>query len=167
MGDAGNDDMTFPFLGSEFLGKGHEYGVRSHHDIAHNAHTGSEGRGRKMRVDQWFIAQFAYVLERMKQIPEGDGTMLDNSLVAIFNTGSVGLNHMMDRLPWVLGGRAGGYFRTGRYVRLGDWGQKSHDQASRLFAHNGLLAQMASAVGVPTSRFGDPNFAQELPGLRG
>jgi hypothetical protein len=168
VGNLGNDSLTFPWLGVDFRGKGDEYTLRSHHDIAHRAYDSPDHTRRKILCDQWHFGLLAETMQRMKEVPEGAGTMLDSALVASFNSGSEGRSHAIDRLPWVIGGRAGGYLKTGRYFKLGDWGQSAPDKASKLYPHNGLLAAMANAMDAPVKAFGDPAYAgEELPGIRG
>ena len=105
------------------------------------------------------MAQFAYLIAEMKAVPElradgSQGTMLDNSVVAILNSGSDGAGHSVTNLPWVIAGSCGGYFQTGRYL--------AYDDAP----HNQLLCSFGNAMGVPMDHFGDPNYSGELPGLR-
>jgi hypothetical protein len=115
----------------------------------------------KTRVDRWFVEQFAYLLKRLKETSDPlGGTLLDNTVVLFTNHMDNGAGHGVEGdIPMILGGSAGGHFKTGRYLR---W-------TSRL-AHNGLLASLATAVGVPTASFGDGKYnttAQIEPRLRG
>jgi hypothetical protein len=112
-------------------------------------------------VDQWFFSQLAYVLGRLKGIPEGGGTMLDNTLVCFLNVFSDGPTHRTADLPWVLGGRCGGALRTGRYLRY------VSGQAGVRVPHNGLLTEICNLMDVPVAHFGDPEYKVALPRLRG
>jgi hypothetical protein len=155
-----NQGVTMPWLGDEFTGPGDEYPLRDHHDITHRQGQSPEHTRRKIVSETWFMSQFAYVLTAMKRVsePKADGTMgtmLDNSVVAILNSGSDGAGHTVTDMPWVIAGNCGGYFKTGRYLR--------YDHAP----HNGLLVAFCNAMGMPRDYYGDPKYGGELPGLRG
>jgi hypothetical protein len=87
----------------------------SHHDLSH--HEGKQEKLDKIaQIDRFNIEQFSYLVQRMKSLKEGGGTLLDN---VIFTWGSGlgdGHNHTWKRLPTVIAGRGGGTIRSGRYV---------------------------------------------------
>ena len=66
------------------------------------------------------IAQLAYLLKRLKSVPEGDGTLLDHCMLVYGNGNSDGDQHNHDNLPILVAGRGGGTIKTGRHVRLAD-----------------------------------------------
>ncbi len=170
MYSAANNWVSFPFLGPLFQGQAKHDDTGSapkdfisHHEIAHNqGGDGSDDRRRKLLSDQWHIAQLAYLMDRLKQIPEGDGTLLDNCAILMANNMSDGGGHSVDHLPWVLAGSCGGYFATGRYLQVGDG----------MVPHNGILVGLCNAMDVPapsnggSQYFGDPAYGGELAGLR-
>lgn len=92
--------------------------------------------------------------------------MLDNTVVCCLPSGAEGNGHSVSRTPCILAGRAGGYFRTGRYVRLGTWGSTAYNTSSALLPHNGVLVALANAMDVPTETFGDPRYGGEHRALR-
>jgi hypothetical protein len=160
MSGSHNGGLIFSWLGDEFSGPGDEYEYRDHHDLTHRQGQSPDHTRRKILAEQWFMKQFAYLLEEMKKVPEAradgsPGTMLDNSVVAILNSGSDGAGHTVTNLPWVIAGSCGGYFKTGQYLK--------YDGA----AHNGLLCAFGNAMDVPMDYFGDPAYPGELAGLRG
>lgn len=155
-----NAQVIMSWLGDEFTGKGDEFPLRDHHDITHRQYQSPDHTRRKVIAETWFMSQFAYLIQAMKQVREmkadgTPGTMLDNSVVAILNSGSDGGAHSVTNLPWVIAGGCGGYFKTGRYLK--------YDKAP----HNGLLVAFCNAMGVPRTSFGDPKYGGELPGVRG
>ncbi len=86
-----------------------------HHQTSHH-----ENNPQKMeeyrRINTWFVRQYGYMLERLKSIREGEGTLLDNSMV-VFGSGiRDGNAHSPVNLPVVLGGKGGGTLRTGRHL---------------------------------------------------
>jgi hypothetical protein len=90
----------------------------------------------------------------LKSIPEGDGTLLDNSMIVYGGGLADGNRHEHDNLPLVLAGSGGGTILTGRHVRY----------ASETPMAN-LLVSMLERVGAPVAQFGDSTGA--LRGLDG
>lgn len=164
LSNAGGEKLVFSWLGSDYVGKGDEYPTRQFHDITHNAGRSAAHTARKIRVDQWFFEQVAYLVKQLAETPEGGGTMLDNTAVVITN--SMGRNHESDITPFIIVGSCGGYFkRLGRYLKYGDFA--SNRNARRGVHHNGVLVAVANAMGADGSKFGEPSLAKELPGLTG
>jgi hypothetical protein len=62
------------------------------------------------------VTQFAYLLQKMKSIPEGDGTLLDHAMIMYGSGLSDGNRHNHDDLPVLLAGRGGGTIDTGRHI---------------------------------------------------
>ena len=85
------------------------------------------------------------------------------------NDMSEGSFHSINSIPFILVGSAGGYFRTGRTVRVGSWAGKSGQywkSGNTGIPHNRLLASIANALDVPGDTFGDPKYAGTNPELR-
>jgi hypothetical protein len=84
--------------------------------------------------------------DHLAKAPEGNGTMLDSSLIMMVNTAG-GVHHRgFNRHPLILlGGRAGS---GGRFVDLPE-GKHFKGEA---------YASIANAFGVPTEKFGDPKY---------
>lgn len=165
--NTGGSDVVFSWLGSEFTGAGDEFPIRSHHDIAHQQGRSAAHLQRYVGVNKWYYEQFAYFIDQLNKIPEGDGTMLDNTVVMITNVS--GSNHMAVGLPVVLVGSCGGYFKTGRLLKYGGWANR----AEKYWEHAGiplnqLLVSLGNAMDVPITKFGHSMFpAGPLPGLTG
>lgn len=118
---------------------------RGHHDLQH--HEGDpEKRSDLTRVDRFNIGQFAYLLERFKSIPEGQGTLLDNSMVVWASGMSNGNRHARENLPVLLAGRGGGTLKPGRYLDF-NW--------KRLTPLANLYVEMLQRMDIPVTRFGD------------
>lgn len=122
-----------------------------HHQISH--HQNNEAKKEEYRrINVWHLEQFAYMLDRMKAIREGDATLLDNSML-LFGAGMHDGNaHDPRNLPLVLAGRGGGTLATGRHLTY-----EKNTPLTNLFV--GLLNRM----GAPTDRFSDSTG--ELAGL--
>lgn len=67
-------------------------------------------------VSRWYAGQVRYLVEKMKAVDEGNGTLLDNSLVLYGSEMKDGNGHIKEDLPLVLLGGAQGRLRTGRHI---------------------------------------------------
>jgi hypothetical protein len=86
-----------------------------HHSISH--HQGDAERLDKLvKIDQLHVSMFAYLLEKLKQTADGDGTLLDHSLVLFGSSLSESNIHTHDDLPIVLAGAANGQVRGNRHL---------------------------------------------------
>ena len=87
-----------------------------HHNMTHN----QKGEGWKgvQKIDIFHLQQYAYMLKRMKEIREADGsTMLDNSLVAYGAALGDGATHQFYDLPFILAGKGQGQVKQGRFLK--------------------------------------------------
>ncbi len=124
-----------------------------HHEISHHKNDAEQLR-QYARINQWHIEQYAYLLNKMNGIKEGNGTLLDNSMM-LFGAGMRDGNaHDPNNLPLILAGKAGGTIKTGRYLH-----QKEPTPLANLYV--GMLDRM----GVETKKFADAEG--ELKGLKG
>jgi|TARA_B100000700_G_scaffold79923_1_gene89936 hypothetical protein len=88
-----------------------------HHNMTHN----QKGDGYKgvQKIDNFHMEQYAYVIRRMKEIKEVDGsTMLDNSIVAYGAGLGDGSTHQYYDLPMVVAGRAQNQMKQGRFLKV-------------------------------------------------
>src|SRR5262249_67153 len=86
-----------------------------HHDLSH--HGGNREKLEKIKkINRFHVTQFAYYLEKLKAIKEGDGNLLDNSMILYGSGNGDGNRHNHDDLPILLVGRGGGTLKTGRHV---------------------------------------------------
>jgi hypothetical protein len=97
-----------------------EIGIpEEHHGLTH--HAGNQEKIAKVcRIDNYIMQQFAYFLERMKSIKEGEGTLLDNSMVLLGNGNGDAARHDHTSCATILAGRGGGTLDPGRYIRCPD-----------------------------------------------
>ena len=69
-----------------------------------------------LKVEQFNIQQFAYIISRMKSLNDGSGTLLDNSML-LFGSGMRDNSHdTYNHLPVLLAGRGGGTIAPGRFI---------------------------------------------------
>jgi hypothetical protein len=116
-------------------------------------HPGTETIRRFNAITRWHVAQFAYLIERLAAIAEGDGTLLDHSIL-LFGSGlKHGDYHTATDLPVVLAG-GGDTLRTGRWVR--------YPQPE---PYANLLLALLHRLGIPALQFG--SSTRPLTGLDG
>ena len=126
---------------------GHSYpeiGVSdSHHPLSHHQDEASKLERLHM-INEYHFQQFAYLVEKLAGLPEGDGTMLDSTLF-LYGTGISDSNtHFHDDLPIALiGGKAAG-ITGGRYIR--------YPQDTPLA---NLHVTILENLGVPIEKLGD------------
>jgi hypothetical protein len=114
-----------------------------HHDLSH--HGSDPAKHAKLKViNRYHVAQFAYLLDRLKAAPEGGGTLLDNCLVVYGSGISDGDRHNHDDLPILLAGRGGEAIRPGRHVRYAPGTPLTN-----------LYMALLDGVGAPVPSFGD------------
>lgn len=131
--------------------------TETHHQLSHAGDADDDAQKKLSRVKTWYAEQFAYLVKAMKAIPEGEGTMLDNTVIWWCSEISVGNSHSHRDMPFVLAGSAGGYFRTGRYVNYPRMDDKG-------VSHNNLLVSLCHAMGrTDVKTFGNPMYCSGGP----
>lgn len=152
LGNAGASHR-FTWLGPEFradpaLPNGD--GAKGFHALAHRE-ADPESRAKLVKINTWYAQQFAYLLEKLDAIPEAGGTVLDHTAVVWVNELGTGGDHGHEKTPWVIGGSAGGFLKTGQLLSFpGE-------------PHNRLLLTLCHAMGVATDAFGDPDYCKKGP----
>lgn len=87
-----------------------------HHDLSH--HQGNAEKLAKIaRINRFHMEQFAYLLQRLRSIPEGEGNLLDHCMIVYGGGIGDGNRHNHDELPILLAGRGGGTIVSGRHLR--------------------------------------------------
>ncbi len=122
--------------------------TEGHHDLSHNGDSDAASQDKLVKINKWYAEQMAYLIAAMKKIPEGSGTMLDNTVIVWGNELGVGNRHTRRDVPFVMAGGCGGYFKTGRYLKY-PAGTK----------HNNLLVSLCHAMGLGEQKtFGNPAY---------
>ena len=126
----------------------------THHQLSHSSPSDAAREEHLISIGQWHSEQLAYLMGKLAAVPEGTGTMLDNTLILWCTDIAVGQTHARRDMPYVLAGGAGGALETGRYLRYqGNF-------------HNDLLVAIANAMDVGITTFGNPAYCTgKLPGL--
>jgi hypothetical protein len=119
-------------------------GVR---DGFHNASHHSNERKNMDQfavINRYHVKMLAYFLERLQATPDGDGTLLDHSMILYGSSLSDGNEHNFDPLPVVIAGGASGRLKGGRHIR-----HAPHTPMSN------LLLAMLHKMGAPVDKIGD------------
>jgi hypothetical protein len=114
-----------------------------HHGLSH--HGGDAEKIEKVsKINAFHVTQFAYFLDKLKSTAEGDGCLLDNSVV-LYGCGLSDSNsHLHTDLPIVVAGGAGGSIKGGRHVRYASGTPLTNLQLTLL-----------DRLGVQLGKFGD------------
>src|SRR5437879_73657 len=113
-------DMTLVstfMLGKEVSVRAYpEVGVPdAHHSVSHHQNN-PEQLAKLGKVNAFQVKQFAYFLEKLRSTPDGDGSLLDHSML-LYGAGISDSNvHLHDNLPLVLAGGADGRIKGGRHL---------------------------------------------------
>jgi hypothetical protein len=118
-----------------------------HLDLTHNGHA-ADKEAMYLKTNQFHIAQFAYLTRRMKDIAEGETTLLDNSILVATSSLFDGDAHSADRLPFLITGKGGGTIKGGRILDCLDKGDEGRKACS-------LHLSIMDRMGVMLDRFGD------------
>jgi hypothetical protein len=86
-----------------------------HHPLTHHRNN-PEWIEKVTRINTLHVELFAYLLQRLKATPEGDGNLLDNSMVAYGSGLADGNSHTHEGLPVLLAGRGGGSLKPGQHL---------------------------------------------------
>ena len=114
-----------------------------HHSASHNNNSDDYER-----IARFHLGQLAYLAARLDSMPEGNGTVLDNSCLMWLSNMWIGRKHDNTRLPLVLAGGLGGTLQTGRtldYLQAGDENRKMCS----------LYLSIMDRMGAKLERFGD------------
>jgi len=115
----------------------------AHHDMSHHSNDADKLRQYQL-INRWHVAQYAYLLGRLREAKEGETNVLDQSAIVFASALSDGNSHNPKNLPIVVAGRAAGRIASG---------------ASREFPKDTPLANLwvslLGAFGTPVERFAD------------
>jgi hypothetical protein len=114
-----------------------------HHPLTHHRYDAALME-KVSQINCYHMKQFAAWVGKLKSIPEGDSTLLDNSMI-VYGAGlSDGNRHSHDDLPTLIAGRAGKLIKPGRRIVY-----RKETPMSNLFL------SMMDAMGVHAEYFGD------------
>lgn len=116
-----------------------------YHALTHN--QGAAGvKDKILKCIQWEVKQVAAMMKRLKEIPEGDKTVLHNTSFLVTSDVGDGGRHNHDSLPVLLAGNGGGAFASGRHLRY-----TPEDNSARSLAATHDAAKRTQALAIPNS----------------
>jgi hypothetical protein len=126
-----------------------------HHDLSHMGDDDALAVDKLTRIETWYIEQLASLIEKLKAVPDGAGTLFDSTCILFCSELAKGNTHSRRDAGYVLAGSARGAFETGRFLHYeGD------------IPHNNLLVSLLQAFGSPDQSFGEPEWCDgPLTGL--
>lgn len=119
-------------------------GIRdAFHILSHHSHV-EENKAKFAVLNRYHVGLLSYLLEKLDELPDGDGSLLDNSMVLYGSGMSDGNEHNHGPLPILLAGGAGGALTGGRHLR--------HEPDTTM---SNLLLAMLHKLGIEQESFGD------------
>jgi hypothetical protein len=121
-----------------------------HHAVSHHRND-PDLITNKQKIDVYHATLLNHFLARLQSTPDGDGSLLDNSLTLYGGGMGDGNLHRHFDLPCLLAGKLGGQFKTGRYLALPDKTPMTN-----------LLLTVLAKAGAPIDKLGDSTSPLEL-----
>jgi len=88
----------------------------AHHPTTHHRND-PEKVAKVAKINAYHVSLFASFLDKLKATPDGDGTLLDHSMIVYGASLGDGNRHTHEDLPILLAGRGGGAFKPGRHIQ--------------------------------------------------
>ena len=129
-----------------------------HHSFTHSNIASAAKVQARNKISQWYAERFAYLLKKMSNISEGNGTMLDNTLIIWTSEHSVVRGeHDRKDIPFITAGSCGGAIKTGQFF----------DFTKNRQGHGDMYVTAAQAMGLTNmTSFGIPQVSKgPLPGV--
>jgi hypothetical protein len=114
-----------------------------HHSVTHHQ-SDPEKIAKVIKINEYHVKTFAYYVEKMKTTPDGDGSLLDHSMLLYGSSINDGMKHTHDDIPTVLLGGANGSLKGGKHI--------AYKPDTPM---NNLLVSMLEKSGVNIDQFGD------------
>jgi hypothetical protein len=121
-----------------------------HHAVSHHRDD-AELIAKKAKIDVYHVTLLNHFLTRLQSTPDGDGSLLDHSLILYGGGMGDGNLHRHFDLPCLLAGKLGGQFKTGRYMPFPDKTPMTN-----------LLLTILGKAGAPLDRLGDSTAPLDL-----
>ena len=117
--------------------------TNTQHEVSHHSKDPEKLKQYHL-INRWHIEQYAYLLRKLRDMKEGEQSVLDNSMILFASALSDGNSHNPHRLPLVLAGRAGGRIASGQHLVY-----REDTPAANLYM------SMLDAFGTPVERFAE------------
>ena len=146
----GDITRVFSFMvGHEGSGRSYAHvGVKEpHHSTSHHKNT-PESLDQYARINTYHTAKLSEFIAKLKATPDGDGNLLDSSLLYFGAGMSNGLLHDRHNVPALLAGRANGRIEGNRHIEA----KKDEPTSNLLLGMADLLGAEVETIGVATGR---------------
>lgn len=142
-----------PYFSVKFTGLGIDFGK---HSIGHGgSYNGMTSDQMAIKIRKFHLEQVAYLGDRLAAVPEGDGTMLDNTVIVYMSDAAESHHSRCWEWPMVVLGDLGGRLKTrGRFLCYPRYGDPGHRTVANLYS------SLLYAAGKSVDRFGlaDPKL---------
>ena len=125
--------LYYPFLGLK----------EAHHGLSHNA-TSADYES----ISRFHVSQLAYLAKRLDEMPEGEGSVLDNTCLMFISNMWTGTGHDNRKVPVLTVGGLGGTLKTGRSLNYLEAGDEKRKLCS-------LYLGITDRMGLGLNHFGD------------
>jgi len=119
--------------------------AEGHHELSHHGRA-PEKLAKIRQINRFHIEQLSYIAQKMQSIKEGNGTLLDNTMLVYGGGISDGDRHNHDDLPVMMLGRGGNRVKAGQHIRYEDGTPMTN-----------LFITMFDKMGIPIEHLGDSN----------
>jgi len=116
--------------------------------LAHHLASHADTTDDFLRINQYYTSQFAYLIQKLDSMPEGDGTVLDNCGLVFMSNMWSGSNHDSSKVPVLTAGNMSGTLETGRVLDF----TKAGDSNRKLCS---FYLSLMDRMGVKLDKFGD------------
>ncbi|MCH2111200.1 MAG: DUF1552 domain-containing protein, partial [Polyangiaceae bacterium] len=120
------------------------------HTLSHSGDSNDEAWEILTKRATWHAEELAWFMDRLASMPEGNGTVLDNTCILWGNEVSKGNSHALDRIPLLIAGGAGARLRLGQALDL------------RGRSHTDVLSTLLYAFGIPEYSLGEDGHRGQL-----
>jgi len=151
--------VTSFMMGRELSGLSYpQIGIADgHHPISHNNYDIKQME-KKAKVDTYNVSLFANFLQRLKDTPDGDSNLLENSLFVYGSGMSDGNVHNHLNLPVLVAGNAGGQLKGGRHIQVGQLAAQRAIPAipkfDKMMPIANLMVSVQQLFGIETESYG-------------
>jgi hypothetical protein len=120
-----------PYLSVKWGGLGVSVGK---HTLGHGGNAGDMTWDQaEIVIRRFHFELIARLMKKMQAVPEGNGTMLDNTVIVYLSDAAEGHHSRCWEWPFVVVGNAGGKLRGGRYIEYPYWGKPGHREIGNLY----------------------------------
>lgn len=132
-----DSESKFPLTFDPLKLTDHHHGYQ--HDTAYNPTA-------LFKIYQWYTSNFAYLLQKLKSVKEGDGTMLDNTVVFWVSEIQEPPTHNQTNMPFMIAGGKNAGLKLGRWLKV------------KAQPHNNLLVTLNQLFGGTEKTFGNQTY---------